>query len=86
MEFIRLAHRIYKKNEDGKVICEIEFPEIKKGECSITHTFVDDDYRGMGLAKTLVEEAIKTIEARGEKVSATCSYAKKVLDKKKNKE
>lgn len=82
-KFIRLEDRIYAKTDEGKVICEITFPETEKGVCNIDHTYVDDDYRGMGLAGKLVQEAVDSIEKRGCKVTATCSYAKHWLDKHK---
>jgi predicted GNAT family acetyltransferase len=77
LTWIKLPHRIYAKNDDGKVICEITFPETGSGVCTIDHTFVDDDARGMGLASRLVESAVNEIEDRGEKAEATCQYASK---------
>ena len=83
MNFIKENFRIYAKNEEGKVIAEIIFNEIEKGVYNIEHTFVDESLRGKGIASKLVEEAIKEIESRKGKVVATCSYAKKILEKKK---
>ena len=37
---------------------------------------MNEDYRGKGLAGKLVSEAIEMIKSRGEKVEATCPYAK----------
>ena len=83
MDFIKENHRIYSKDQYGKVIAEISFNEIEKGIYNIDHTFVDESLRGKGIASKLVEEAIKEIESRKGKVVATCSYAKKILEKKK---
>jgi len=77
LNFNYLPHRIWAKDENGKVICEISFPEKEKGISDIESTFVDDDYRGQGLAEKLVKLALKTIEERGDKVVADCPYARK---------
>ena len=39
------------------------------------HTYVDDRYRGQGIASELVRRAVEEIERRGGRVEATCSYA-----------
>ena len=83
MNFIKENFRIYAKNEEGKVIAEITFNEIEKGVYNIEHTFVDESLRGKGIASKLVEEAVKEIKNRKGKVVATCSYAKKWLEKNK---
>lgn len=83
MKFIKEEFRIYSVNEAGKVIAEITFPEIEKGVFNIDHTFVDESLRGQGVAGRLVEMAIKEIEKKDGKVQATCSYAKKWIEKNK---
>ena len=82
MDFIKEDNRIYYEDNAGKVIAEITFPEIEKGVYNIDHTFVDESLRGQGIAKQLVELAIKQIESKNGKVQATCSYAKKYLNDK----
>lgn len=81
MNFIKEQNRIYLQNETGKIIAEITFEEIEKGIYNIDHTFVDESLRGQGIASKLVEEAVKEIESKGGKVEATCSYAKKWIEK-----
>ena len=83
MEFIKEGNRIFLKDENAKIIAEIEFEEIEKGIFNIYHTFVDESLRGKGIASKLVQEAVNEIEARNGKVQATCSYAKKWLEKNK---
>lgn len=83
MEFIKEDNRIFLKDENEKIIAEIEFEEIEKGIFNIYHTFVDESLRGKGIASKLVQEAVNEIEARNGKVQATCSYAKKWLEKNK---
>lgn len=81
MDFQTESNRIYKEDENGKVIAEITFPETEKGVFCIDHTFVDDSIRGQGVAGQLVQLAAEKIQAQGGKVTATCSYAKHWLEK-----
>ncbi|MCI5910788.1 MAG: GNAT family N-acetyltransferase [Oscillospiraceae bacterium] len=83
MEFIKEKNRIYKTDENGKVIAEITFPETEKNVFCIDHTFVDDSLRGQGIAGKLVEAAVSEIENKGGKATATCSYAAHWLEKNK---
>ncbi len=83
MKFIKEDSRIYSLGENKKIIAEITFPEIEKGEFCINHTFVDEILRGQGIASKLVELAVEEIEKKNGKVQATCSYAKKWLEKNK---
>ena len=71
--------RILQKDETGRVIAEITFPETSPGVFVIDHTFVDESLRGQGMASKLVQAAVDEIKKRGGKVEATCSYAKKWL-------
>ena len=82
MEFRKEDNRIFLKDENEKIIAEIEFEEIEKGIFNIYHTFVDESLRGKGIASKLVQEAVNEIKSRNGKVQATCSYAKKWLEKK----
>ena len=80
MEFIKNDEKIYSKDENGKVIAEIEFKEVEKGIFDIYHTFVDESLRGKGVASSLVQEAVKQIQSKNGKIIASCSYAKKWLE------
>ena len=73
------ANRILQKDENGRVVAEITFPETSPGIFVINHTFVDESLRGQGMASKLVQAAVDEIKRRGGKVEATCSYAKKWL-------
>lgn len=81
MEFIKEDNRIILKDENAKIIAEIEFEEIESGKYNIYHTFVDESLRGKGIASKLVQEAVNEIKSRNGTVQATCSYAKKWLEK-----
>ncbi|MBP3840795.1 MAG: N-acetyltransferase [Bacilli bacterium] len=69
--------------ENGEILGEINFEEIKKGIFDINHTFVNEKLRGKGIGKKLVELAKKEIEKRNGKILASCSYAKKILESEK---
>lgn len=69
--------------ENGEILGEINFEEIKKGVFDINHTFVNEKLRGKGIGKKLVELAKKEIEKRNGKILASCSYAKKILESEK---
>ncbi|MBQ3347692.1 MAG: N-acetyltransferase [Synergistaceae bacterium] len=73
------ANSILQKDENGRVVAEITFPETSPGVFVINHTFVDESLRGQGMASKLVQAAVEEIKRRGGKVEATCSYAKKWL-------
>lgn len=81
MTFIIENNRIYKKNENGKVIAEITFPETETDVFCIDHTFVDASLRGQGIAGQLVKLAVEKIQSQGGIVTATCSYAQRWLEK-----
>ena len=63
---------------------------IQVGECdfletedywNITHTEVNDEYQGQGIARKLVECIIENAKKENKKLIAECSYAKKILEK-----
>ena len=63
---------------------------IQVGECdfletedywNITHTEVNNEYQGQGIARKLVECIIENVKKEDKKLVAECSYAKKILEK-----
>ncbi len=84
MDFKEEENRIYIEDSNCNVIAEVEFEEVKDGVYNIFHTFVDEKLRGQGIASKLVEKAVETIKRKNGKVEATCSYAKKWLEKNKD--
>ena len=73
MEYIVEKHRIYVV-DGSEEVGEVTFPE-HDGVYVINHTYVDDRYRGQGIAAELGRRAVEEIERRGGRVEATCSYA-----------
>ena len=64
---------------DGeKLIGECEYSETPDGWV-IYHTGVRPEYEGKGIARRLVYKVIEAAERNGVQISATCSYAAKVL-------
>ena len=63
---------------------------IKIGECdyieseegwNIVHTEVNKSYQGQGIARKLVECIMQNAKSNNKKISAQCSYAKKIIEK-----
>lgn len=81
MEFIKNNNKIYIESDNNKILAEIEYEKQENNVYNIYHTFVDESLRGQGIASKLVEQAVNDIKNRGGKVTATCSYAKKWLEK-----
>ena len=72
--------RIFRE-ENGKLLAEILFPEILPGICEISHTFVDESLRGQGIAGELAEMAVRQILSEGKKAKASCAFAVKWLER-----
>lgn len=82
MDFIVEENRIYLKNEESKIVAEIDFEKINEDTYNVYHTFVDESLRGQGIANKLVTLAYEEItEKRKSKFQATCEYAKKWIEK-----
>ena len=65
---------------DGdKMIGECDYQESDSGWC-IYHTEVDPEHGGKGIAKRLVYAVIEAAERNGTTVTATCSYAVRILN------
>lgn len=67
--------------EDEKQVGEVCFPETEKGVYDINHTFVDSSMQGKGIAAQPVALAIEEIKRKGGKITASCSYAKRYVEK-----
>lgn len=78
-DYIILPHSIYRKDANGRILCEITFPEKSPGNYDIEHTYVSEDLRGQGEATRLVEMALQQIHEAGGKVTASCPFARKYL-------
>ena len=66
--------------DNNKEIGECVFVE-KEDEWNIIHTQVDKNYQGQGIARRLVEKIIEEADKNNKTIIASCSYAKKIIEK-----
>ena len=66
--------------DDKKKIGECAFI-IDKDNWNIVHTEVNEEYQGKKIARNLVECIIEKAKENDKKISAECSYAKRIIDK-----
>lgn len=67
-------NRLALYEETGGLMGEVLFPE--EGGCLvITHTFVDEKYRGQGLAGQLLDALVAELRKRKKKAFPQCSYS-----------
>ena len=76
-------NRIFITDDTNKTIAEVTFPAIcgNVNTVNIDHTFVDDLFRGQGIADKLMTAATEKLREGGKKACATCSYAIKWFEK-----
>ena len=81
-EALESAGRFYiEKNNDA--IAELDYQLPGKNTLLIVHTEVDESLSGKGIGKQLVAAAVDYARNNSLRVSATCPFAKKVLDRTK---
>ena len=80
MRFERETGRIFARDESGKLLAEVTFPD-RDGAAEIDHTFVDPSLEGRGVAGQLLQPAADALRAEGRKVRPTCSYAVRWFEK-----
>lgn len=66
--------------EDGDWIAEMTYYREGQRKIVIDHTEVDESLKGKGVAKKLVEAAVKFAEANNLLIKPVCPFAKKVLE------
>lgn len=80
---------IFDKNQNKSIAYD---DKVKIGECvfvetdnnwNIVHTEVNALYQGQGIARKLVENVMEKAKDYGKNIIAECSYAKKIIDKRK---
>jgi len=81
MQFLTEYSKVSCIDDSGKEVGKVTFPEKEKGVFEIDHTFVDECMQGKGIAARLVQFAINDINMRGGVVTASCSYAKRYIEK-----
>ena len=79
--FIALPHRITCKDEYGRILAEILFPEKEPGLYDIESTYVAESLLSPTLAGELVREASEMIKRKGGRITASDPFAKGWLTK-----
>ena len=67
--------------ENNKIIGECDFIE-NNNVWNIVHTEVDKNYQGQGIARLLVEKIVEEAKEINKNITASCSYAKKIIERK----
>ena len=74
------THNSFYLGEDPqRPMAEINFIPLGEHELSITHTYVSDSLRGQGMGGKLVDAVADLARAQDKMLSATCSFARKLL-------
>ncbi|MGB9011803.1 MAG: GNAT family N-acetyltransferase [Aeromicrobium sp.] len=74
-----LGENRYEVHSSGTLAGFAEYQLPDEEHVDFTHTTVDDDFSGEGLAERLVAEAIADVQQRGKRVVPHCSYVAKWL-------
>ena len=83
MKFIVETNRIVAQTQDGIQAGELTLSPAGESLIIIDHTYVDDAFRGQGIAALLVAEAVTFAREHQKKVMPLCPFAKKEFDTKK---
>jgi len=67
--------------ENGKQLALMTYKKSGDGVITIDHTEVDSNFRGEGIGKDLVAEAVEFARENNLKIAATCPYARKLIDR-----
>ncbi|WP_125591105.1 GNAT family N-acetyltransferase [Companilactobacillus jidongensis] len=62
--------------EEDELVGEITYSPVKDGVISIDHTFVNENYRGQGIAGKLLNEVLDYADGKNLKIVPVCEYAK----------
>lgn len=77
MNLTVLRHSLYVKDENGRILAEVSFPETSPGVYSIENVYVNDRYIGTKIPGQLMQAAIDHIRQQGGRAEAGCPYAKR---------
>lgn len=65
---------------EGKIIGECDYIQ-SENSWNIVHTEVNENYKGQGIARQLVNCIMEQAKKNNVKIEASCSYAQKVIEK-----
>ncbi|MCX7547386.1 GNAT family N-acetyltransferase [Xanthomarina sp. F1114] len=69
---------------DQKEEAEMTYKYIDDNTIDIDHTEVKEALKGQGMGYKLIDEAVSFMRKNNLKAAPTCSYAKAILEKKKD--
>ena len=81
MRFLTYESKISCIDDNGKEVGKVIFPRREGNVYEIKTTKVDESMQGQGIAGKLMRLCLNEINHRGGTVRATCSYAKKFIEK-----
>ena len=73
--------RFYKNDENENLICEITYSIADSSTIVIDRTYVNDDYRGQGIAAQLVDRVVEMAREENKKIIPICPFAKGMLER-----
>lgn len=68
-------------SENETEMGKMQYRWLNKSKFDIFHTEIEKEFAGEGYGKELLETAVKYARDNKKKISATCSYAKQLLEK-----
>lgn len=70
--------------DDGKEVGEMTYIYVKDHIIDLNHTEIDKSYRGQNLGQKLIEAVIDYARKNELNITASCPYAKKMIEKNDN--
>ncbi|HIY92113.1 GNAT family N-acetyltransferase [Companilactobacillus sp. HBUAS56275] len=67
--------------DNGKTVGELTYSKVEDNVISLDHTYVDENYRGQGLAAKLLNATVDYSDLKGLKIVPVCEYAKAAFEK-----
>lgn len=68
-------------DREGVRLAEMTYSRVDPQHVIIDHTEVNDQLRGLGVARRLLDTAVAWARSTGTRITATCPYAKSQFDK-----
>lgn len=66
--------------DNGKAIGELTYSKVEDNIISLDYTYVDEAYRGQGLAGKLFNAVVDFSDLKGLKIVPVCEYAKAAFE------
>ena len=67
--------RIVMRNESGKAVAQIQYPEVGKNVCEIAHIYGENSPEGRAHANLLMEMAVAEVRKNGRMLIPGCAFA-----------